>query len=149
MSVTAPNGFRAAGASPCPVILAADVLSASVPGGSVDTATIDLDLTAEIAHDFNAQALKMLVPWTYDTRTEAVDLAHEFMDRIEAGGIPVIMLRSDGRMNPDGVRDYDLLVPATAETLLVERHAADRDDYDRRADAWRETFATPAESPSR
>jgi ribulose-phosphate 3-epimerase len=76
-------------------------------------------------------------------------LAHELMDTIEAGGIPVIMLRSDGRMNPDGVRDYDLLVPASVETLVVERHAAARDDYNRRADAWRGTFATPAESPSR
>ena len=26
-------------------------------------------------------------------------------------------------MNPDGVRDYDLLVPASAEALVVERHA--------------------------
>jgi len=76
-------------------------------------------------------------------------LAHELTDAIEAGGIPVIMLRSDGRMNPDGVRDYDLLVPASAETLVVERHGAARDDYDRRAEAWRETLTTPAESRSR
>jgi ribulose-phosphate 3-epimerase len=76
-------------------------------------------------------------------------LAHELMDTIEAGGIPVIMLRSDGRMNPDGVRDYDLLVPASAEPLVVERHAAARDEYDRRADMWRATFATTAETPSR
>ena len=76
-------------------------------------------------------------------------LAKELMDRIEAGGIPVIMLRSDGQMNPDGVRDYDLLVPASAEALVVERHAADRDDALRRADAWRATFATAAESPTR
>ena len=33
------------------------------------------------------------------------------MDEIEAGGIPVVMLRGDGQINPDGVRDYDLLVP--------------------------------------
>ena len=76
-------------------------------------------------------------------------LAQELTDTIEAGGIPVIMLRSDGRMNPDGVRDYDLLVPASVEALVVERHAAARDEYDRRADAWRATFATAAESPSR
>jgi ribulose-phosphate 3-epimerase len=73
-------------------------------------------------------------------------LARELMGTIEAGGIPVIMLRSDGRMNPDGVRDYDLLVPATAEALVTERHAGDREDYARRADAWRDTFAEPAES---
>jgi ribulose-phosphate 3-epimerase len=76
-------------------------------------------------------------------------LARELMDRIEAGGIPVIMLRSDGRMNPDGVRDYDLLVPATAEALVTERHAADREDFGRRADAWRDAFAEPAESRPR
>ena len=34
------------------------------------------------------------------------------MDEIEAGGIPVVMLRGDGQINPDGIRDYDLLVPA-------------------------------------
>ena len=34
-----------------------------------------------------------------------------------------IMLRGDGQMNPDGVRDYDLLVPATVEALVIERHA--------------------------
>jgi ribulose-phosphate 3-epimerase len=33
-------------------------------------------------------------------------LAHKLMDEIEAGGIPVVMLRGDGQMNPDGVRDY-------------------------------------------
>ena len=38
-------------------------------------------------------------------------LAQRFMDEIEAGGVPVVMLRGDGQMNPDGVRDYDLLVP--------------------------------------
>ena len=50
-----------------------------------------------------------------------------FMDEIEAGGIPVVMLRGDGQINPDGVRDYDLLVPATVEALVVERHADARD----------------------
>jgi ribulose-phosphate 3-epimerase len=67
-------------------------------------------------------------------------LARRFMDEIEAGGIPVVMLRGDGAMNPDGVRDYDLLVPATVEGVVVERHAAARDRYLAEADAWRETF---------
>ena len=30
-------------------------------------------------------------------------------------------------MNPDGVRDYDLLVPAMVEALVIERHASARD----------------------
>ena len=54
-------------------------------------------------------------------------LAKRFMDEIEAGGIPVVMLRGDGQINPDGIRDYDLLVPASVETLVVERHADARD----------------------
>jgi ribulose-phosphate 3-epimerase len=67
-------------------------------------------------------------------------LAHRFMDEIEAGGIPVVMLRGDGGMNPDGVRDYDLLVPAMVEQVVVERHAAARDRYLGEAEAWREAF---------
>ena len=67
-------------------------------------------------------------------------LAHRFMDEIEAGGIPVVMLRGDGGMNPDGVRDYDLLVPAMVEAVVVERHADSRKRYLGDADAWRAAF---------
>ena len=67
-------------------------------------------------------------------------LAHRLMDEIEAGGIPVVMLRGDGQMNPDGVRDYDLLVPATVEAVVIERHAGARERYLREAEAWREAF---------
>jgi ribulose-phosphate 3-epimerase len=66
--------------------------------------------------------------------------ARRLMDEIEAGGVPVIMLRGSGGMNPDGVRDYDLLVPATVEGLVTGRHAASRDAAMRDADAWREAF---------
>jgi ribulose-phosphate 3-epimerase len=65
-------------------------------------------------------------------------LARRFMDEIEAGGIPVLMLRGDGQYNPDGVRDYELLVPLSAEELTVERHAAAREERLREAEAWRE-----------
>ena len=74
-------------------------------------------------------------------------LARQFMDRIEEGGIPVVMLRGDGQLNPDGVRDYDLLVPATAEALVVERHAAEREEYARLADAWRATIVEAGAAP--
>lgn len=67
-------------------------------------------------------------------------IARRFMDEIEAGGIPVVMLRGEGRINPDGIRDYDLLVPASVETLVIERHAQARETYLREADAWREAF---------
>ena len=68
-------------------------------------------------------------------------IARAFMDEIEAGGIPVLMLRGDGQYNPDGVRDYDLLVPLSAEPLTVERHAAARAKRLREAEAWRKAYA--------
>ena len=64
-------------------------------------------------------------------------LAKPFMAEIESGGIPVIMLRGEGQINPDGVRDYDLLVPMSVESLTQERHAEARDAYLREADDWR------------
>jgi ribulose-phosphate 3-epimerase len=68
-------------------------------------------------------------------------LAWQFMREIEEGGIPVLPLRGAGGFNPDGVRDYDLMVPATVEQLVVERHAAARDRYAAEAEAWREAYA--------
>ena len=62
------------------------------------------------------------------------------MAEIEKGGIPVIPLRGTGQFNPDGVRDYDLLVPASAEALVDERHAADRERYLAEAARWREAY---------
>jgi ribulose-phosphate 3-epimerase len=67
-------------------------------------------------------------------------IARRFMAEIEKGGIPVIMLRGDGQMNPDGVRDYDLLVPASAQMLTEERHASAREARALEADAWREEY---------
>jgi ribulose-phosphate 3-epimerase len=67
-------------------------------------------------------------------------LAQRLMDEIEAGGIPVVILRGEGGLNPDGVRDYDLLVPATVEAVVIERHARARERYLREAEAWREAF---------
>jgi len=67
-------------------------------------------------------------------------LAWRFMAEIEKGGIPVIPLRGSGQFNPDGVRDYDLLIPAPAEALTTERHAADRERYLAEAERWREAY---------
>jgi ribulose-phosphate 3-epimerase len=67
-------------------------------------------------------------------------LAQRLMDEIEAGGIPVVILRGEGVINPDGVRDYELLVPATVEAVVIERHAPARERYRREAEAWREAF---------
>ena len=54
--------------------------------------------------------------------------------------MPVVMLRGDGQVNPDGVRDYDLLVPATVEDHVVERVAPRRDALLVEADDWRRSF---------
>jgi ribulose-phosphate 3-epimerase len=67
-------------------------------------------------------------------------LAHGLMDEIEAGGVPVVMLRGNGEVNPDGVRDYDLLVPASAEAFVVDTFADSRTRYVRDAAAWREAL---------
>jgi ribulose-phosphate 3-epimerase len=64
-------------------------------------------------------------------------LAHRLMAEIEATGIPVIMLRGDGQINPDGVRDYDLLVPASIEAHVVREHGQSRDRLLADADTWR------------
>jgi ribulose-phosphate 3-epimerase len=67
-------------------------------------------------------------------------LAFELMREIEAGGIPVLPLRGSGSFNPDGIRDYDLLVPASAEALAEERHAAARERTLAEAEAWRAEY---------
>ncbi len=74
-------------------------------------------------------------------------LARQLMAEIEATGIPVIMLRGDGQINPDGVRDYDLIVPETVQIHLVEHHGPSRDQFLAEADAWRATFP-PSPPPS-
>lgn len=64
-------------------------------------------------------------------------LAHKLMVEIEATGIPVIMLRGEGQVNPDGVRDYDLLVPASVGAHVEAVHGATRDRLLAEADTWR------------
>jgi len=59
------------------------------------------------------------------------------MDEIEATGIPVVLLRGDGQVNPDGVRDYDLLVPASVEAHVIAAHGATRDRLLAEAETWR------------
>ena len=64
-------------------------------------------------------------------------LAKRLSVEIEAGGIPVVILRSDGQVNPDGVRDYDVLVPSTHEALVKEQFTLSRERLLVEADAWR------------
>ena len=67
-------------------------------------------------------------------------LAQRLSSDIERTGIPVVMLRGDGQINPDGVRDYDLLVPATVEASVEAAHAQRRQDLLGEADDWRRSF---------
>ena len=69
-------------------------------------------------------------------------LARELMAEIERTGIPVVMLRGEGQINPDGVRDYDLLVPATVEAEVQEEHRAARARSLDEAERWRATFVS-------
>ena len=78
--------------------------------------------------------------WSVFTRLPR-HIARRAVTEIEAGGIPVLMLRGDGQVNPDGVKDYDLLVPSSVETLTIERHGATREEWNREADDWRAGFA--------
>ena len=71
-------------------------------------------------------------------------LAMELKTAIEATEVPVVMLRGEGQINPDGVRDYDLLVPATVEEHVVQRVAVRRDALLAEADVWRGSFSADA-----
>ena len=64
-------------------------------------------------------------------------IAERLAGEIEAAGVPVVVLRGDGSINPDGVRDHDLLVPRTTEAWLVERFGPARDAALAEAEAWR------------
>src|ERR1019366_6749064 len=64
-------------------------------------------------------------------------LAGPLRDAIEHEGVPVVMLRSAGQVNPDGVRDYDLLIPWSAEGWVRDHFSAARTAVTAEADAWR------------
>ena len=53
------------------------------------------------------------------------------------------MLRGNGEINPDGIRDYEVMVPASAEALTADRHADTRERYLAEAEAWRESQRQP------
>jgi ribulose-phosphate 3-epimerase len=65
-------------------------------------------------------------------------LGEPLRDAIEAAGVPVLMLRADGLIGPDGVRDVDLLVPRAAAAWIEERFGTRRDELLRIAAAARD-----------
>lgn len=96
-------GLEAAHAAECPVILAADSLTSSVPGGPVDRAELDPHVTPEVATEFGASALKQLVPWTPETRDAAVRLSERFMALCHASGLPGIV---EGVIRPTDIDSW-------------------------------------------
>jgi sulfofructosephosphate aldolase len=96
-------GMPAARISHCPLILAADILSQSVPGGPVDTARLDPEVTPEFIAESGAVALKMLVPWTPERRPEAIELTSEFLELCRRAGLPGIV---EGVVRPVDIADW-------------------------------------------
>ncbi len=64
-------------------------------------------------------------------------LAGPLRDAVERGDVPVVMLRGDGQVNPDGVRDYDLLIPRSAEAWAQDQFSEAREAALVEAGAWR------------
>jgi sulfofructosephosphate aldolase len=109
-------GGPAAQASECPVILAADILSSSVPGAPVDLAELDDEVNEEVVEEFGAQALKMLVPWLPETRSAAVDLAGRFMEKCRHLGLPGVV---EGVIRP---RDGNWFDAQLSDALIEAAH---------------------------
>ena len=97
-------------------------------------------------------------PIPRDHWTTFVSLPRHLADRataeIERGGIPAMALRGDGPPGPDGIRDYEVSVPLTAEALPSRRHAAAREAWLAEAEKWRKAqraelgaAAVPREGP--
>ncbi len=107
-------GAQAASESKCPVILAADVLSASVPGGPIDKAELDEGLTDDVIDRFDAAALKMLVPWLPDHRDEAVELSARFLEFCRTVGLPGVV---EGVVRPHDIATWSA---AERNDALVE-----------------------------
>jgi len=63
------------------------------------------------------------------------EIGADVVRAIESVGVPVIFLRGEGRVAPDGARDHDLLVPIAAEPIVRERWAAMIQATERLADA--------------
>ncbi|MFD1714814.1 hypothetical protein ACFSBZ_10055 [Amnibacterium flavum] len=107
-------GGPAAAVSTRPVILAADILSASIPGGQVNVASLDEEVTPDFAIGFGAAALKVLVPWAPDRRDEAIDLSARFMDLCRRAGLPGVV---EGVVRPDDIASW---TDADRNAALVE-----------------------------
>ena len=71
-------------------------------------------------------------------------LAKPLMDAIEAVGVPVVMVRGNGRADLDDGQDVELLIPVVSEAAVLERFAGRRTELQAEADAWRGARAADA-----
>lgn len=72
-------------------------------------------------------------------------LARTLQAEIEKVGIPVLVFRAGGLdvEEPDEIRDWDMLLPASSEAAALERFGARRDAVLRAAAAWRAAGMPP------
>lgn len=109
-------------AKDCAFILAADVLHQE-PGGPVTGASLDDDITVEMIREYEADALKMLVPWLPEEREAAIDLAGRFMNLCVAADLPGIV---EGVVRPPDIASWsdeernDALVAAAKDLATVQ-----------------------------
>jgi sulfofructosephosphate aldolase len=116
-------GERAAAASRSPVILAADILTASLPGGPIDLSEIDEGVGPEIVERMRASALKLLVPWLPETRAAALDLTQEFIARCDRLGLPSVVegvIRPRDPASWTSERLSEALIQAAEDLCAVE-----------------------------
>jgi ribulose-phosphate 3-epimerase len=76
-------------------------------------------------------------------------LAGPLRDAIEGGRVPVVMLRGEGQVNPDGIRDCDLLIPRGAEGWAITNFGEARDAAMAEAESWRARLRADGGDPPR
>jgi sulfofructosephosphate aldolase len=111
---------RAAGAiAPgCGLIIAADAL-VQAPGGPVEDTALDDRVTASVARDAGAAALKLLVLWHGDERGAVVELAHRFVARAHDADLLAVLepvVRPSRRRSAEGW-DREASILAAADAL--------------------------------
>jgi len=130
-------GLPAAEETEIPIIMAADILHLG-QGGSFKKAEVDPGITLELLTRIDAKALKMLVPWEPDKRTQAIDLTRSFLQLCRDSGLPGIV---EGVVRPADVatwsdtRRNDAIVQAAVDlgSMGPDLYKAEVPSYGRRS----------------
>jgi ribulose-phosphate 3-epimerase len=131
--------------------LAADVLVVGsalwIPGRNMGREIRLIRALADEGYQYTLNAGKPPIPRdrvvTFATLPR--HLARTLQAEIEKVGIPVLVFRSGGLdvEEPDEIRDWDMLLPASSEAAAEERFGARRDSMRREAAAWRAAGMPP------